>query len=272
MSAGLSMLRGKFVAKDVLRLGRERRLPMFEADLGYFVHCALGELFGDAIPSPFTVEEHDGVLTVLAYTERSLDELTTTAQQRSTAKDAAPVLASLAANAQFAIKPMPSEWKRGARYTYSVLTCPIVRNHSGALSGERSREEDAFLSACRAQNERDGVIASDDRHAPRWKTPVDRASVYGEWLRAQVARHGGDTVLDSVSLTSFTLDRLTRRTTHVDGEPRSKRVAKQSQRPRALLEGTLTVGDPAAFARLVARGVGRHRAFGFGMLLLRPAR
>ena len=38
------------------------------------------------------------------------------------------------------------------------------------------------------------------------------------------------------------------------------------------VEGTLTVGDPDAFSRLLARGIGRHRAFGFGMLLLRPAR
>jgi len=30
------------------------------------------------------------------------------------------------------------------------------------------------------------------------------------------------------------------------------------------------VRDPTGFAALLARGVGRHRAFGFGMLLLRP--
>jgi CRISPR system Cascade subunit CasE len=37
-------------------------------------------------------------------------------------------------------------------------------------------------------------------------------------------------------------------------------------------EGELQVADAAAFAALLARGVGRHRAFGFGMLLLRPSR
>ncbi|WP_083761830.1 type I-E CRISPR-associated protein Cas6/Cse3/CasE [Alkalilimnicola ehrlichii MLHE-1] len=42
-------------------------------------------------------------------------------------------------------------------------------------------------------------------------------------------------------------------------------------RPDALVTGRLTVRDPDTFATLVARGVGRHRAFGFGMLLLRPA-
>jgi CRISPR system Cascade subunit CasE len=37
-----------------------------------------------------------------------------------------------------------------------------------------------------------------------------------------------------------------------------------------LLRGELTVADPDAFSALLARGVGRHRAFGYGMLLLRP--
>ena len=39
----------------------------------------------------------------------------------------------------------------------------------------------------------------------------------------------------------------------------------------ATVHGTMTVTDPAAFAQLLAHGVGRHRAYGYGMLLLRPA-
>ena len=42
-------------------------------------------------------------------------------------------------------------------------------------------------------------------------------------------------------------------------------------RREAVFEGTLEVRDAALFQGLLARGVGRHRAFGFGMLLLRPA-
>jgi CRISPR system Cascade subunit CasE len=36
------------------------------------------------------------------------------------------------------------------------------------------------------------------------------------------------------------------------------------------MEGTIEILDSAAFVRLLARGVGRHAAFGYGMLLLRP--
>ena len=35
-------------------------------------------------------------------------------------------------------------------------------------------------------------------------------------------------------------------------------------------DGTLTIDNPAAFARLLARGVGRHTTYGYGMLMLRP--
>ena len=44
-----------------------------------------------------------------------------------------------------------------------------------------------------------------------------------------------------------------------------------SEGPAALMRGTLVVGDdPAKFAELLRCGVGRHRAYGFGMLLVRP--
>ena len=36
------------------------------------------------------------------------------------------------------------------------------------------------------------------------------------------------------------------------------------------MRGVLTITDPDAFAQLLARGVGRHRSYGYGMLLLRP--
>ena len=38
------------------------------------------------------------------------------------------------------------------------------------------------------------------------------------------------------------------------------------------MQGNLTITEPEKFACLLARGVGRHRAYGYGMLLLRPLR
>ena len=36
------------------------------------------------------------------------------------------------------------------------------------------------------------------------------------------------------------------------------------------MSGALTITDGEKFAQLLARGIGRHRAYGYGMLLLRP--
>jgi CRISPR system Cascade subunit CasE len=53
------------------------------------------------------------------------------------------------------------------------------------------------------------------------------------------------------------------------GEVRHSRLVNG---PDAVLAGQLRVTSPDAFAQLLANGLGRHRAFGFGLLLLRPAR
>ena len=41
--------------------------------------------------------------------------------------------------------------------------------------------------------------------------------------------------------------------------------------PDVGFSGVLVVHDGEKFARLLSHGVGRHTAFGYGMLLLRPA-
>jgi CRISPR system Cascade subunit CasE len=66
----------------------------------------------------------------------------------------------------------------------------------------------------------------------------------------------------------FRLGRVVRRGSFAaDG----RRPLRPQLGPDATFTGVLQVRDPDAFAGLLARGIGRHRAFGFGMLLLRPA-
>jgi CRISPR system Cascade subunit CasE len=67
-----------------------------------------------------------------------------------------------------------------------------------------------------------------------------------------------------VRIESFQVDRFARRHHRED----VRKLVKG--RPAVTFEGTLTVTDGEQFEALLARGVGRHRAFGFGMLLLRP--
>jgi hypothetical protein len=48
-------------------------------------------------------------------------------------------------------------------------------------------------------------------------------------------------------------------------------VPDSPEGPDAILRGEFVVKDPASFAAVLTNGVGRHRAYGYGMLLLRPA-
>ena len=89
-----------------------------------------------------------------------------------------------------------------------------------------------------------------------------REQVYAEWLSARFEQKGGATLeLDSVKLVSFQRTRAHR-----------KLRARHTEGPDAVMRGVLTVTDPEAFASTLAQGIGRHRSYGFGMLLLRPAR
>ena len=89
--------------------------------------------------------------------------------------------------------------------------------------------------------------------------PRSREQVYGEWLSRQFEIRGG-AALESATLQSFQRTRAIR-----------KRHRRYSEGPDALMRGNLVITDGDAFARLLAGGVGRHRAYGYGMLLLRPA-
>ena len=88
--------------------------------------------------------------------------------------------------------------------------------------------------------------------------PRDMTTVYTEWLAALFERQGGASLdRNSVTLQSF------RRT------PKSHKNPTNAKGPDAVMHGNLTVGDPEAFANLVANGAGRHKAYGYGMLIIR---
>ncbi len=242
----LTMLRLAFDGPRLMELARRRRLPTRDVDLGYVVHCALGELFGEAAPKPFAITREQGrVVEVLAYAAQGREALHTAAQ---TFADPA-LYDGLCHWPSFSGKPMPEHFTTGQRLGFTVRVCPTVRPAKPGLHQESAGAEvDAFLAACR-------------KVGPEVK--VDREGVYQEWLLAEIERRGGVTV-EHLKLDHFQLERFTRR--HQGGD----RKSESRDRPSASFSGTLTVTDPALFRALLTRGLGRHRAFGFGMILLRP--
>jgi CRISPR system Cascade subunit CasE len=143
---------------------------------------------------------------------------------------------------------MPDAFSPGQRFGFEVRVRPTIRQH---IDGDRtrSRERDAFLAAIEKAGPRPN------------RAELDRGAVYTQWL----ARHfetGGAKLLDARAA-ALRRTRVSRR----NGE---RRLKSDIEGPDATLVGTLEIAQPEAFLRFLARGVGRHRAFGFGMLLLKP--
>ncbi len=248
MPGELRMLRLRFDAAKLHELGRRRRLPLRAEDLGYLLHCELKELFGAEAPGPFAVQGTPGrSVTVLAYSRRSEAELEDHARAF-----ADPAVYAACDFRAMEGKVMPNGWMPGRRLGFQLRACPVVRLSkdlrlpSGDATIRAGAEVDAFLARC-------------------WRTegPVDREAVYREWLTAEIERRGGARLV-GMRMEAFQRERLVRR----DQGPNRK--AHLAERPDALMAGEIEVTDPERFTQLLARGVGRHRAFGFGMLLLRP--
>jgi CRISPR system Cascade subunit CasE len=146
-----------------------------------------------------------------------------------------------------ASKPLPERWEKGSRFKFEVRASPIQRLGKSNRLGKPGAEVDAFLAHCWREGVEEGA---------------NRAEVYVNWLRNETARLGGASLLQ-VDLASFQLERLLRRT---QGEDRK---GQSVTRPVVTFKGVLEVQDSERFRAMLERGIGRHRAFGLGMLLLR---
>lgn len=241
-------------------------------DDGYGWHALLAAAFGDLAPKPFRVMEQRGrPLQLLGYTPHDPSSLVGHARIGATPA----VYRALAINS-LEYKPMPAAFPAGQRFDFEVRVRPTVRQDyrdpsTGSVDRRRSRERDAFLAAVDADP------------LPRGERPeIVREEVYGRWLAGRLD------VAATIDPGSFRLAQLKRamllRPRQADrGSDLAQRrdlvrvgslkrgvKGEQGGSPDVTLQGALTVADPDAFAVLLARGVGRHRAFGFGMLLLRP--
>lgn len=243
MSAPLHMLQMPLIPERLERFGAGLGLwRSGDGDGGYLLHALLTALFGAAAPKPFVLQQRAGrPPTLLAYAPCDLPQLAETAMLQ-----ADPDVYRIVDWDHAAAKPMP-EFKAGQRLDFTVRVRPVVRVGRAHPVFGAGAEVDAFL-----------VRAEADRDAPK----PDRVAVYRDWLAARMTASGA--TLDDMRLAGQRRSSLARK--NAEG----KRVALRQQ-VDVDLAGILTVAEPTAFRGLLARGVGRHRAFGFGMLLLRPA-
>lgn len=242
--SGLWMMR--LCVPDPLRYQRflqSQRLPPHPHDGGYGAHCLLVGLFGKNAPKPYALSTSGRRgMEILAYTETSPENLQDCARTY-----ASPEVWALVDWESFDRKPMPHIWPEGTCLGFDVRSCPVSR-------GTRCGPERADSGG---GNEVDVYLAS------VWRNSGDtpgREEIYRDWLRSQVEKCNAAAIRNA-KMTVFRLSPLARR----DGERRIRTIT----RPDVSFRGILEVRNGEAFTSLLKRGVGRHRAFGYGMILLR---
>lgn len=247
----LQMIRADIDMRSFHHWAGSRRMMSRNAfDEGYAMHCLLTESLGELAPKPFRLiaprrrghassaaGRSRGVL--YGYGRAGADGL----REASTLYADPLQCAALQVN-ELKSKPLPAVWKPGQRLGFEVLVRPTIRRSRRAAS-HPGTEWDAFLWEA-IQHPKGGMKRS-------------REEVYKDWLREQMRRQGG-AELEEARLKSFQRTRVIRR-----------RGSRPIEGPDALMAGVLTVSAADEFAALLARGIGRHRAYGYGMLLLRPA-
>lgn len=219
-------------------------------DRGYAAHLALRRRYGSAAPQPFLLRaEGSGGPHVIGYATDP-EALAEAAALPPADERLARIFPDPPAS-----RAMPESWRTGARYDFEVRVRPLVR-FGGRVREARSRREDAWR---RRAGELDAFLVACEKADG---AQVDREAVYRDWLVTRL--------LDAAEIINAEMVRHQRLRTH--RSPHGRSGATRAEASEAVFRGCLSVTDPDAFARLLARGVGRHSAFGFGMLLLAPPR
>ena len=239
----LHMVRADIDALQFRRWMGSRQL----VDDDHAMHCLLTECFGkdrNIRPQPFRliIPRAGRGGTLYGYSRADADELRDTANLF-----ACPLQEKALPLASLDSKRMPSTWQVGRRLGFEVRIRPVVRRYKAP----RNIERDAFLNE---------AIKHSDRHGME-RAGRSREKVYREWLQKRFEQKGGAALnVGSAKLVSFRQTRAIRNLHQ-----------RHSEGPDVLMRGEVEITDEAKFGDMLANGIGRHKAYGYGMLLLRPA-
>jgi CRISPR system Cascade subunit CasE len=220
-----------------------------QEDTGYALHAALRAAFGDAAPKPFALLERPGSLQLIGYSRKPAELLERALSQAEISDPGAAAALGLSPPQGALIRQMPPTWRAGEHLSFEVRVAPVVRSRQQPGGG---------------YPEIDAAFHPDFASA----AAGDREAAHRAWLARELSR-GGAASLVSARALSFRLSPIARRHALADGQ-RSRRTTQPGLLPDLTVRGQLQVREPLAFDALLARGLGRHRSFGFGCLLLAP--
>ena len=220
---------------DLVKFARWSAEQKF-SDSDRALHCLVYGTFGkESVPKPFLIQpatrKELGTASLLAYTPLDATDLRALATTNQTL-----AMESVIPPETIRTAPTPPAWPAGARIGFSTRVRPTMRRRWEETG--KSTERDIYL-------ERAGEMT--------------RAELYCDWTAQMLEKQGGATpVPDTLAMTQFQIRNV-----------RRQRNSKQSNGPDTTIRGILEVTDPVKFGELLSRGIGRHRAYGYGMVLLK---
>lgn len=296
----LNMVRLEVKLPQLMTYGHLCRIGM---DTGYLLHAALRGIFGEKGPQPFfysesplSAQKEAGAVSgersqspfVLGYTtnsEQTLRDCLAVVSGSDEKQQCLSQIFSFSAHGP-SVKAMPEHWQKGARYRFGLFFAPVERHHEpgkNANSRKNVVESDVWMAESSRRWKKavaDGVFTGSEKDW-RFQHQGQRENVYKAWLSQYLARNGAELAIrssfddlgDSTDWDCIFRDYRTIAPVTRGGAGHSGAPTRSSKRsfPELSVTGTLTVTDSDTFARLLAHGVGRHCAFGYGMLLLSSA-
>lgn len=232
-------------ADRLAAIAQRRRVALRDLDIDYLAHCLLRELWQDVAPAPFLLKGSGRVIDILGYSSADRTALV----DRARAFGDPSILAAIDDIESVATKDMPL-FESGRRIGFRVRACPVVRLAKGRCNHRAGAEVDAFLARC-------FQVGSNEK--------VDREQVYRTWLAKRFENQAETGVeLADCHVVGMARERFTRRTHGAERE------AHRIERPDVTLGGELVVTNGETLLRFLTHGIGRHRAFGFGALMIVP--
>jgi CRISPR system Cascade subunit CasE len=232
-------------------------------DEGRALHHVLDETFGPGALRPFRLIAARNAAhgSIYAYTQSSETDV------RDAISAAAPPEAGrILGLDRLDFKAMPTNWTQGRRLGFDVRIRAIVRIKNDLPNPRQpdkpykpGAELDAFFVEAQRTHPNSRPMMVDGEATPSGMVAAGRTreTVYRDWL---AARFGDAATLDPARTVMQKFHRT-----------RVARAGRSSEGPDAIFHGELIVADPAVFESLLAHGVGRHKAYGYGMLMLRQA-
>ena len=223
-------------------------------DEGHALHVLLAAMFGTGVLQPFRLfaSERRASAALYAYADADVEAL------RDTAAAAAPPDCLAVIDPQtIQSKCMPAAFEPGRRLGFDVRLRPVRRLRRDLIDPQTGKQisKGSEMDAFRLEVIRRFPRGWTDSSATASKNGVTRLSVYSEWL---TERFGHAANVEQCALVAWKRSRAIRG------------AGRGPEGPDATLHGTVTVSNSTLFAQILRNGVGRHRAYGYGMLLLRP--